>query len=88
MQQPFDIELGGVIYSVFPEEEDVYTIFKEGEEYIKIQKDTDQHWLKLDDETDLPLFTEDQEVDNIGRVISEYKEEEEDDETDEDEISE
>ena len=57
MQQPFDIELGGVIYSVFPEEEDVYTIFKEGEEYIKIQKDTDQHWLKLDEETDLPLFT-------------------------------
>lgn len=88
MQQPFDIELAGVIYSVFPEEEDVYTIFKEGEEYIKIQKDTDQHWLKLDDETDLPLFTEDQEVDNIGRAISEYKEEEEDDETDEDEISE
>ncbi|MFD2163616.1 hypothetical protein ACFSJU_14495 [Paradesertivirga mongoliensis] len=84
MQQPFDIELGGVIYSVFPEEEDVYTIFKEGEEYIKIQKDTDQHWLKLDDETDLPLFTEDQEVDNIGRAISEYKEEE----TDEDQISE
>ena len=39
MQEPFDIELKGIIYSVFPEEEDTYTIFKEGVEYVKIQKD-------------------------------------------------
>ena len=77
MKDPFDIELRGVVYSVFPEEEETYTIFKEGEEYIKIQKDTENHWLKLDDETDLPLFHEDEEVNKIGQAISEHKEEEE-----------
>ncbi len=71
MQEPFDIELKGIIYSVFPEEEDTYTIFKEGIEYVKIQKDNDTNWLKLDDETDLPLFDEDAEVNDIGRAITE-----------------
>ena len=75
MQEPFDIELGGVIYSIFPEEDDTFTIFKEGLEYIKIQKDTEEHWLKLDDETDLPIFHEDAEVNQIGRAIAEHKEE-------------
>lgn len=77
MQEPFDIKLNGVIYSVFPEEEDIYTIFKEGVEYLKIQKDAETHWLKLDDETELPLFVEDVEVNNIGKAIAEYKEEDE-----------
>jgi hypothetical protein len=71
MQEPFDIELKGIIYSVFPEEEDTYTIFKEGVEYVKIQKDNDTNWLKLDEETDLPLFDEDAEVNDIGRAITE-----------------
>jgi hypothetical protein len=71
MQEPFDIELNGIIYSVFPEEEDTYTIFKEGVEYIKIQKDDETNWLKLDDETDLPLFYEDAEVNDLGRAITE-----------------
>ena len=75
MQEPFDIELEGITYSVFPEEEDTYTIFKEGVEYMKIQKDTEEHWLKLDDETDLPLFHEDIEVNMIGKEIANYKEE-------------
>lgn len=70
MQEPFDLELAGVIYSIFPEEEETFTIFKEGVEYMKIQKDTDEHWLKLDEETDLPLFTEDVEVNELGRAIS------------------
>lgn len=69
MQEPFDIELNGLIYSVFPEEEEIYTIFKEGAEYVKIQKDEEEHWLKLDPETELPLFTEDDEVNQIGREI-------------------
>ena len=38
MQEPFDIEIGPVTYSVFPEEDDMYTIFKDGIEYVKIQK--------------------------------------------------
>lgn len=72
MKEPFDLELGEVTYSVFPEEDDIYTVFKEGIEYIKIQKDTDTHWLKLDEDTDMPLFDEDEEVNMIGRAITQY----------------
>ena len=69
MEEPFDIELGDVVYSVFPEEEGAYTVFKDGAEYVKILKDTEGHWLKLDPDTDLPLFEEDAEVDLIGKEI-------------------
>ena len=74
MTEPFDLELNGIIYSVFPEGEDIYAIFKEGMEYIKIQKDTEAHWLKLDPATEMPLFDNDEEVNAIGREIASYKE--------------
>lgn len=74
MTEPFDIELGVITYSVFPEGEDIYAIFKDGAEYIKIQKDTELHWLKLDPETEMPLFDNDDEVNRIGREIEAYKE--------------
>ena len=51
MQQPFDISLGNIDYAVFPEGNDVYVIFKDGKEYVSIQKDTDLQWIKLDAET-------------------------------------
>ena len=70
MTEPFDIEIGAVVYSVFPEEEDAYTIFKDGLEYLHIQRDTDQQWLKLDPETETPLFEPDEEVNLIGRYIA------------------
>jgi hypothetical protein len=69
MEEPFDINLGRIVYSVFPEEDGVYAIFKEGIEYMKIQRDTEQVWLRLDPETDLPLFGEDEEVNRIGMEI-------------------
>lgn len=72
MQEPFDITINQITYSVFPEEEDIYTIFRDGAEYVKIQKDEHEHWLKLDPETELPLFTEDEEVNQIGREILRY----------------
>lgn len=72
MQEPFDIEIGEIVYSVFPEEEDSYTIFKEGQEYVQIQKDDERHWLKLDPETELPIFTENEEVNAIGKAIIDY----------------
>jgi len=75
MQEPFDIEINNITYSVFPEGEDIYAIFKEGTEYVKIQKDTEQHWLKLDPDTEMPLFDNDDEVNSIGREIELYKEE-------------
>ncbi|WP_448698409.1 hypothetical protein ACFGVR_16370 [Mucilaginibacter sp. AW1-3] len=73
MQEPFDIEIGPVTYSVFPEGNDTYVIFKEGAEYATIQKDTEEQWLKLDPETELPLFDADEEINTIGREIIIYQ---------------
>ncbi len=70
MQEPFDIVIGNIDYSVFPEENDTYTIFKEGVEYVHIQKDGENNWLKLHPETEIPLFEPDEEVNAIGRAIS------------------
>jgi len=85
MQEPFDITIGNIDYAVFPEGNDTYVIFKEGKEYLQIQKDTDSQWLKLDPETALPLFGEDEEVNAIGREIVAYVPEEEEEEAEEEE---
>jgi len=82
MQEPFDIEIGPINYSVFPEGNDSYTIFKEGKEYIQIQKDTSSIWLKMDYKTELPIFEEDEEVNAIGQAIENYIPEPEDEEED------
>lgn len=88
MLQPFDIIVANTHYAVFPEGEDIFTIYKEGKEYMQIQKDSESQWLKLDDETALPLFEPNEEVNLIGKEIAEYKEEEEeeDDDIDEEEL--
>lgn len=39
MQQPFDIEIGTINYAVFPEGNDTYIVYKDGKEYLQIQKD-------------------------------------------------
>ena len=70
-KEPFDIEIEDIVYSVFPEEEDTYVIFKEGEEYVQIIKDTDTTWLKLNPETGLPMFGMDEEINLIGQKIRE-----------------
>lgn len=80
MQQPFDISIGTTDYAVFPEGNDTYVIFKNGKEYVEIQKDTDEQWLKLDPETGLPLFDLDEEINAIGRAIVAYVPDEEDEE--------
>ena len=72
MQEPFDIIVGKLHYAIFPEGEDIYTVFKDGKEYVQIQKDTSSIWLKLDYKTELPLFEEDPEVLAIGKAITEY----------------
>jgi len=69
MKEPFDISVGGIIYSVFPEEDETYTIFKEGVEHLKMQKD-EERWLKLDPQTEIPRFEEDAEVNLIGLAIN------------------
>lgn len=83
MQEPFDIEIGQINYSVFPEGNDSYTIFKDGREYIQIQKDTSSIWLKMDYKTELPIFEEDEEVNAIGQAIENYVPEEDDEEEEE-----
>ncbi|EHQ30491.1 hypothetical protein [Mucilaginibacter paludis] len=85
MIEPFDIEIGEITYAVFPEEDNIYTIFKDGLEFAKIQKDTDDVWLKLDTETEMPLFNNDEEINNIGKGIVLYQENGGADEEDEDE---
>ena len=77
MQQPFDIQIGNVDYAVFPEGNDTYVIFKNGKEYVSIQKDSESQWLKLDPESALPQFEPDEEVNAIGREIEAYVPEEE-----------
>ena len=75
MQQPFDIEIGSVNYAIFPEGNDTYVVFKEGKEYLQIQKDDASQWIKFDKETGLPLFELDEEVNQLGQHIENYKEE-------------
>lgn len=69
MQEPFDMTVSGKTYSVFPQEDNIFTIFKEGVEYLKMQKDEDR-WLKLDPQTELPRFEEDDELNQIGVGIN------------------
>lgn len=87
MQEPFDITIGEIDYAIFPEGNDTYVVFKDGKEYVQIQKDTESQWLKLDPETALPLFEEDDEINAIGKEIMAYvpEVEEEDEEAGEEE---
>lgn len=86
MQQPFDIEIGTINYAVFPEGNDTYIVYKDGKEYLQIQKDDASQWIKFDKETALPVFEYDEEVNQLGRLIVEYQEnpplDEDDDEED------
>lgn len=77
MKEPFDLNIGGIIYAVFPEENDIYTIFKEGTEYLRIQREENNQWIKLNAETDFPVFDDDKEVKIIGGEIGLFKEENE-----------
>lgn len=74
MQQPFDLEIGPINYAIFPEGNDTYVVFKDGSECAHIQKDTAEQWLKLDSVTGLPKFDFDEEINQIGKLITEYLE--------------
>jgi len=86
MQEPFDITIGAIDYAIFPEGNDTYVVFKDGKEYLQIQKDTESTWLKLDPETALPLFEENAEINAIGQAIVAYVPEPEEDEDLEEEL--
>ena len=74
MQEPFDIEIGNTNYAIFPEGNDTYVVFKEGKEYAQIQKDTAEQWIRLDDQTGIPKFDFDEEINQIGKLITDYHE--------------
>jgi hypothetical protein len=78
MQQPFDLEIGPIHYALFPEGNDTYAVYKEGKEYLQIQKDEAAQWIKFDKVTGLPLFELDEEVNQLGALIDAYQEEPED----------
>jgi hypothetical protein len=78
--EPFDIELNAINYAVFPEGNDTYVIFKDGKEYVHIQKDDANQWIKFDKETAIPLFEYDEEVNQLGQLIEAYKENPEEEE--------
>lgn len=71
--EPFDITVGSIHYAVFPEGNETYTIFKGGTEYVQLQKDTSNIWLKLDYQTEMPIFEENEEFNQIGQQIEAYK---------------
>ncbi|KIO74806.1 hypothetical protein TH53_24260 [Pedobacter lusitanus] len=85
MQEPFDITIGEIDYAIFPEGNDTYVVFKDGREYRHILKDTESQWLTLDPDTALPLFGEDEEVNAIGKEITNYVPEAEEGEEDDQE---
>jgi len=82
--QPFDLEINNINYAVFPEGNETYIIYKDGKEYLQIQKDDGEQWIKFDSETGTPIFEVDEEVNALGKLIAAYKEEPEEDDEDED----
>lgn len=83
--QPFDLEINNINYAVFPEGNETYIIYKYGKEYLQIQKDDGEQWIKFDGETGTPIFEADEEVNALGKLISAYKEEPEEDEDEDNE---
>lgn len=83
--QPFDLTFNNTDYAVFPEGDETYTIYKDGKEYLQIQKDDGEQWIKFDNETGTPVFETDEEVNALGKLIAAYKEEPEEEDEDNDE---
>ena len=72
MQQPFDIEIRSINYAIFPEGNDTYVVFKDGKEYLQIQKDEASQWIKFDKETGLPKFELDEVINDLGLLFVYY----------------
>jgi len=70
--ESFFFKGGGSIYEIIPEEDGVYTVFKDGIEYIQVMQHKNSKWLRIDYKTDLAIIEENEEVDSIGRVIVKF----------------
>lgn len=71
-EESFYFKGGGSIYEIIPEEDGVYTVFKDSIEYIQVMQHKNSKWLRIDYKTDLPIIEENEEVDSIGRVIAKF----------------
>lgn len=71
-EESFYFKGAGSVYEVIPEEDGIYTIFKDGIEYIQLMRQKNLKWLRVDYKTDLPILEENEEVDSIGRVITKF----------------
>lgn len=72
MLEPFHFKLRNLIYEVVPEEDNTFTIFRNGDEYLQMLKNRNNKWMRIDYKTDLPILEENDEVEDIGKVIDKY----------------
>ncbi|MEJ5993937.1 hypothetical protein WG904_05830 [Pedobacter sp. Du54] len=71
-EESFFFKGNSSIYEIIPEEDGVYTVFKDGIEYIQVMQHKNSKWLRIDYKTDLPIIEANEEVDSIGRVIVKF----------------
>lgn len=69
MDDSFYVKINGLIYEIIPEEDQIFTIFKQGEEYMQIFRNSNKKWMRIDYKTDLPIVEINDEVEDLGKVI-------------------
>lgn len=67
--ESFYFKGAGSIYEVIPEDDGIYTIFKDGIEHLQLTHLNRSKWVRIDYKTDLPVIEDNEEVEAIGRVI-------------------
>jgi hypothetical protein len=72
MEESFFAKLHGIIYEIIPEEDRIFTIFKQGDEHIQMLKNKNNKWMRIDYKTDLPIVEENHEVEDLGKLIESY----------------
>ena len=72
MDESFFIKVNGIIYEIIPEEEGTFTIFKDDAEYMKMLRNKNKKWMRIDYKTDEPILEENKEVEDVGRLIDRY----------------
>lgn len=67
--ESFYAKLNGIIYEIIPEEDDTYTIFKWGAEYMQVVRNKNLKWMRIDYKTDEPIVEVNDEVEDVGVAI-------------------
>ena len=69
MEESFYAKINGIIYEIIPEEDHVFTVFKQGDEHLQMLKNKNNKWMRIDYKTDLPIVEINDEVEDLGRLI-------------------